>query len=498
MKFEAAKFGGRELYAQGAILAVATTVVVAWILTKPIVFTYDSLTYIEHARELQLGQSAATVFSRLPLFPAILLAFDITDLKHPVFGLIVFHACLAVASCWLFYLTARLIETRWAIVVSLVFIASLLPFLNVKYIMTEQTFLFETILTLYGMVAYLVARTNRQALPAVAVLGLGVALMTLTRPQGVYVIPVAFGIVAVLAWRRAWLPLIAAVAAFGVVWSAQAVDQKIRAGSDMSAGSLDNSRMTGAMLLFTFYLDGPRANIRISPENGPASAELKALLLDELAKPDTLARRAGYLKSVPPQEVPAYVERMFTTPDSVAWTMLAFTALKERLGASEADRLFVRVCLEAALAYPIETARLIMQRMVGAYFDPWMLAIPYHPKFQAGTFQSALADEVAAAGEYAEVTSLDLAVNRNLRWLMQGAIVLALLTLPVALRYPTWRITVALLIFGLYLNFAVAVGNHPLFRYAIYAIPASLLCAYIGVVASASALRERYAKKSAI
>jgi len=81
---------------------------------------------------------------------------------------------------------------------------------------------------------------------------------------------------------------------------------------------------------------------------------------------------------------------------------------------------------------------------------------------------------------------------------MRGAVLVALITLPIALRYPTWRVTIALLVFGLYLNFAVVVGNSPLFRYAIYAIPVNLLCGYAGAVAVVSALRGRYVKKSVI
>jgi hypothetical protein len=71
MKFEAANSSWREVCAQGSILAVTTIVVVVWVLIKPIVFTYDSFTYIQHASELQLGQSTNTAFSRLPVFPAI-------------------------------------------------------------------------------------------------------------------------------------------------------------------------------------------------------------------------------------------------------------------------------------------------------------------------------------------------------------------------------------------------------------------------------------------
>ena len=50
--FETAKSGRRETYAQGIILAVAAAVVVLWVLTKPIVFTQDTITYINAAREL--------------------------------------------------------------------------------------------------------------------------------------------------------------------------------------------------------------------------------------------------------------------------------------------------------------------------------------------------------------------------------------------------------------------------------------------------------------
>jgi len=499
MQFAHVKLDWSRLRGQGGVVVISAAVVAIWTITQPIVFTYDTFTYIDQAGELLLGElSARSMFSRLPLFPAILLAFGVTDLQHSVFWLIVLHSVLAVASCWLFYLTARQLAPGGAFVLSLVFIASLLPFINVNYIMTEQIFLFQTMLTINGIVSYLFARTNRETWLALIILCVGTVLMTLTRPQGAYVIPTVFGAVAVLAWRRAWAPLIAAVVAFVAVWSVQAVDQKIRAGSRTTAGSFDSSYMRAPMLLFTFYLDGPREKIRISPANGPASAELKALLLDELVKPDALARRVGYLKSVPPEDVPAYIEKSFAEPDADFYLMLSYIALKERLGAEKADRLLTRVCLETALAYPVETVRLITERLFQVYFNPWLLAVPVHPQFQPGTFQGQLATEIAAAGDYSTATRIDYAIDRNLRWLMQGAIVLALITLPIAFRYPTWRATIALLALGLYLNFAVAVGNHPLFRYAFYAIPTTLLCAYIGTVALVSTVRDRYRKRSVI
>jgi hypothetical protein len=493
MPFESLrKHDWRDLVAQGMVLAISAVVVAVWVSTKPIVFTYDTFTYMDQARELQLGKSADLIFARLPLFPAILAAFNATDLKHSVFGLIIFQSCLAVGSSWLFYCAARLVDRRSALIVWLVFIASLLPVVNVKYIMTEQLFLFETILMIYGMVAYLLARTDCAAWLALATLGSAAALMTLTRPQGAYVIPVIFGLLAALLWRKALTLLLCAVLAFGAVASVQAIDKKIRSGAQTSVATLDSSNMTGAMLLFSFYLTGRRTGIQIAPENGPASAELKALLLDELARPDSLARRAGYLKSVPPEDVPAYVERNLAEPDPDFTALLSYTVFKERLGPAQADWLLLRVCLEAAFSHPLGVAELVLRKLVDTYFNPSMTVVPLHAQFDVGTFQSALANEIAAAGDYTRQTSLDRTLDHVVRWLMRVAIVLAILTLPMAIRSPTWRVTVALLVFGLYLNFAVAVGNDTYFRYAIYAIPANLLCAYIGIVALTSVLRNRY------
>jgi hypothetical protein len=495
MRFRVVNSSWRQVVAQASLLAISATVVVVWISTKPIVFTQDTLTYIDLAHALQVGQSENADYLRLPVFPLILSAFHVTDLKHSVFWLIIFQSFLAVTSCWLFYLATRRLEPRGAYVLALVFIASLLPFMQVKYIMTEQTFFFETILALYGLIVYLTARTNRDALLAVVILSVAAAAMMLTRPQGAYVAPVLLGTVALLAWRRAWAAALGAVLIIGIVWSSQFVDQRLRLGFQNSAGSLDNSYSTGKMLFFTFYLDGSsRANIPVVPENGPATAELKALLLDEFAKTDTLARRRGYLLALSPQDVPPYVERMFRAPDSTFWNLISFHALDERLGVKGADRLLLQVCLEAALAHPMETARLFIGKAFKIYFDPEMLVMPTHPQFPPGSFHPPLSDEIAAAGNYTDPTSMDRTIDNNLRWLMRCAILMAILTLPVALRYPTWRVTIALLIFGLYLNFAVVVGVNPLFRYAIYAIPANLLCAYLGVVASI-ALLVRYLKQ---
>jgi hypothetical protein len=318
MGLQTVTFHRQEARRLWILLALSVVIVATWVFVKPIVFTYDSFTYIDYVRELRVGKSTDANYLRLPVYPAILWAFRITDLAHPVARLLVFQALLGVASVWLFYLSARLLEPRGAFALSLVFVVSLLPFVQVKHIMTEQTFLFETILTTYGMIAYLKARTKRDAIRAIAILTLGAALMMLTRPQGAYVAPILLGLAAVLVWRRVSIPLIAAILLAGAVWSVQAIDQRVRSGSHASAGNFDNSHTTGKMLLFTFYLDGSaRANIHISPENGPATAELKALLLDEFVKPDTLARRKGYLKSVTPKDVPAYVDKIFNAPDSV-------------------------------------------------------------------------------------------------------------------------------------------------------------------------------------
>jgi hypothetical protein len=490
MRFDTARLDRRELCIQGGLVAISAIVVAVWVFAKPIVFTYDTFTYIDVARELASGRATNSFYFRLPIYPAILWAFRIVDLSHSVFWLIVFQSCLAVASVWLFYLAARLLETRGAVIMSVLFVVSLLPFSNVKYIMTEQTFFFETMLALYGLIAYLTARSNPESLLSMVIMTVGAALMMLTRPQGAYVGPVLLVTTAALAWRRARFPAMGAVLLIALVWSVQTIDHRWRSGSWKSAGNFDASHTVGKQLFFTFYLEAPsKVNIRISPENGPATAELKKMLLEEVVKPTNSARTKGYLGQIAPEQVPDYVAQMFdgTWPDSnLYWT--AFFGLDERLGLAGSDRLLLRVSLEAALAYPLQTTWLLLRKTFEIYCNPLELPVPLHPEFPPGTFQPPLSKEIAAAGNYSNPTEFDLAADRATRWLMCAAILVVILTLPIAICYPTWRVTIALLIFGLYLNMVVVLGSLPIFRYAIYAIPLTLMCALIGFVSVTSVI----------
>src|SRR4030095_13199658 len=58
------------------------------------------------------------------------------------------------------------------------------------------------------------------------ILGMGTALMMLTRPQGAYVVPVLFGLGAVLAWRRMLVAFLSAVLVVGVVWAVQVIEKR--------------------------------------------------------------------------------------------------------------------------------------------------------------------------------------------------------------------------------------------------------------------------------
>src|SRR5262249_59896391 len=142
MRFGKATFDWRQLGAQAVVLLISTIAVAVWVNTKPIVFADESFAYVDFARELQLGKPSSAVFLQFPLFPAILLAFHITDLSHSVSRLLLFHSFLAVACCCLFYLTARLLHPRGAFSLLLVFIASLLSFFQVQDIAAAQHFLF--------------------------------------------------------------------------------------------------------------------------------------------------------------------------------------------------------------------------------------------------------------------------------------------------------------------------------------------------------------------
>ncbi|HEU5202534.1 MAG TPA: hypothetical protein VFT92_07025 [Nitrospira sp.] len=57
MRFDTAKIDRTELCVQGGLVAISAIIVAVWVLTKPIVFTYDTFTYIEVAHELVSGKS---------------------------------------------------------------------------------------------------------------------------------------------------------------------------------------------------------------------------------------------------------------------------------------------------------------------------------------------------------------------------------------------------------------------------------------------------------
>jgi 4-amino-4-deoxy-L-arabinose transferase-like glycosyltransferase len=68
--------------------------------------------------------------------------------------------------------------------------------------------------------------------------------MMLTKPQGAYVVPLLFGLVAVLAWRRVWISLLSAVIVLAAVWSIHVVEKKAFAGSEAAKGSFSIWRRT--------------------------------------------------------------------------------------------------------------------------------------------------------------------------------------------------------------------------------------------------------------
>jgi len=79
---------------------------------------------------------------------------------------------------------------------------------------------------------------------------------------------------------------------------------------------------------------------------------------------------------------------------------LALPLSKSGLDQGQADRLLVQVCLEAALTYPIETARLFLEKGLEVYLNPWMLVVPVHPQFPPEFFHPPVSNEIAAAGDY--------------------------------------------------------------------------------------------------
>jgi hypothetical protein len=97
------------------VLLVATTIAIVWYIKSPIIITYDTLTYIDIASSIESGSpKAGALYWRLPAYPLILRAFGVIDFNSSVQGLIRFQLLLGVVMSWLFYVSVRLIDRRWA------------------------------------------------------------------------------------------------------------------------------------------------------------------------------------------------------------------------------------------------------------------------------------------------------------------------------------------------------------------------------------------------
>jgi hypothetical protein len=469
------------------VLLVATIVALVWFWNAPILLTSDTPTYIDLAYTLETHiLRPGALYWRLPMYPELLRLFHVVDLNSSIAGLVRFQVILGVLMSWLFYASVRRIDERWGFWLSIAFIVLCIPFLHSKSVMTEQIFMFGVILLMFGCVTYFMAAGWRTAAFAGLVIGYATAHLALTRPQGAYVPVVVLILLIALSWRRLWPLIPGAMVALLLFSGAAKIMTRIDPASHIAADrsditSIDQSKTSGKMLLFTVYFASfYGVKMKVSPENGPATRAMKEQLVAEFVEhywdsdeltPDMRARFAG--------SADLLVKDVFENPNPNYYFMI-FHTLDKRLGPRAADRLILRSALEAMYAYPIDAMRFFLTRAVVAYLWPGNTAFPAREMFPENYFGPVLAAQLPSS---VHVSKMERALHYLIRTAMELAVLLVILTAWFALKSPSRKTWIFLLVLAGYLNAAVIFGNFPLFRYAYYAIPLHMACALIGVCA---------------
>jgi hypothetical protein len=421
------------------VFAIAILAALVWYSSEPIVFTNDSFGYVASSKYLAGVSARGVPYYRMPLYPIFLVVTGVAGYST-FFWLVLAQTALGIAMVVVFHDGLRGYSRTGAVLATMVFAATFVPFVYSKSVMTEQLYLSGLILCLSSTLSYL--QTGSQF--RLMLVGASILVMMLTRVQGVFIGFVVFPFL--LFFRpQFWKPIVAVavgvaivMTTYAFVYSAQVRNHESYLSQSATETSLSNSM--GKYLFMVPYLDAERYfGWRIvQPENGPASATLFSLTED---KPPTLDQWWGI-----------------------------WEGLDLKIGVAASNSLLLRVTAEAVLAHPIKMAVLYGHNLAIATFR---LNSPYvwqHPPVTID--DERLNSEFKRSGDQTTVTPLAEVVNP----LFRGALILStiLVLLTVGSHGPAWTLCIMLYAYNL---LSIAVSGAPEGRIVFYALPLLLAAA---------------------
>lgn len=176
-----------------------------FLIIQPIVYTNDSGGYLEAARFFHGVSDTKYQYWRTPLFPLLMLITGVAD-EISLHGLVAFYFLLALSIPLLIYFGIRWINAGVAFVAALLVVASLLPFIDVTFIMPSQLFGFMLILSAFFTWRYI----NKTQISDIYAIALSSLIVVMVRPQGSYLFVLLLGI-AILAAPQKWRHCVSAL-----------------------------------------------------------------------------------------------------------------------------------------------------------------------------------------------------------------------------------------------------------------------------------------------
>jgi hypothetical protein len=193
------------------VVCIATFAVgIAFCVVQPIIYTNDTDGYLEAARFFIGAPDGKYAYLRTPLFP-MLLAVTGVAAERSLHGLVAVHLVLGLAIPILIYFSLSWVGRWSAAGAAIVSAATLIPFLNVGYVMTSQLFTFMLVLTVFFACRFIA--TQRAIDMYASIFGGFLAMMV--RPQGsalFVVLAPMFFVAAPGKWRHCIAAIVAVIA----------------------------------------------------------------------------------------------------------------------------------------------------------------------------------------------------------------------------------------------------------------------------------------------
>src|SRR3990167_2865587 len=172
---------------------------------QPIIYTNDTGGYLEAAKFFSHTPGGKYQYWRTPLFP-MLLALTGAARESSIHGIVVLHFILALSMPLLIYFSVYWVNKRVALFSALIVSISLLPFLNVSYIMPNQLFVFFMV----AAVCFTWRFIGLQKTIDIYTASLFAFMAIMARPQGSYIFVVLLAVMFAVApkkWRHCALAL---------------------------------------------------------------------------------------------------------------------------------------------------------------------------------------------------------------------------------------------------------------------------------------------------